>query len=274
MTSGLLEWGQSGNYNAIDDRGVIAALAGLRPNGLTLAPALSAGTGLVVNVGTWSAVVDCGDGTRAVIGNRSAGTITETAGGASPRTDYLWVDLQVDPGTWSLSIVTSIPARTGVLLGTITVPASAATAAAMTFTPAALAGGTKYLTAQVNQTNSFQTVFSMPVTPGLWRVRGIWLASTGGGAAPVWMNWTGPSGTAGLIATKLFYSTSAWTFAFGGNLATINGPSVPSGQGFTWESDGLLVVTAAGNLVQQMRGNGSNSWSIQPYSFLTAEQVG
>jgi hypothetical protein len=274
MTSGLLEWGQSGNYNAIDDRGVIGALAGFRPNGLTLAPTLGAGTGLVVNIGPWSAVVDCGDGTRAVIGNRSAGTITETAGGASSRTDYLWVDLQVDPGTWSLSIVTSIPARTGVLLGTITVPASAATAAAMTFTPAPLAGGTKYLTAQINQTGSYQTVFSFPVGPGLWRVRGLWQGNTGGGAAPVWMSFGGPAGSNSLIVTRLFYGTAVWTNVIPTGLGGVAGPTVPSSQGFTWDCDGLIVVAAAGNLIQQMRGNGTNSWNIQPWSWLACEQVG
>jgi hypothetical protein len=272
--SGLLEWGQSGNYNAIDDRGVIGALAGFRPNGLIVAPVLTAGAGLVVNISAWSALVDCGDGTRAVIGSRTAQTITETAGGASPRTDYIWADLSVDPGTWSASIVTSIPARTGVLLGTITVPASAATAAAMTFSSGALASGMRQLTASPSLTGSYQTVLSVPISQaGLWRVSGQWFSAIGGGSAPVYMQFQGPALALCGIESKIFYGTSVWSNLFAA-MAAMTGPTLPASQGFTWEVHGLVSFTAAGTLNQQARTNGSNNWWMNAGSWLEAVQVG
>ena len=135
--SGLLAWGQAGNYNAVNDRIVIRALAGGAVFGLQSPPTLAAGSGLTVNIGAWTAIVDCGDGTSAVIGSTAAATIQQTAGGASQRTDVLWADINVDGTTqWSLSWLPSpVTGRTGVALGTAVVPASAATAAAMTFTP-------------------------------------------------------------------------------------------------------------------------------------------
>ena len=135
--TGLLSWGQAGNYNAVNDRLVIRGLAGPSFFGLVQAPTLAAGAGLAVNVGPWIAIVDCGDGTSAVVGSTANASINETAGGASQRTDVLWADINVD-GTsqWSLTILPSpVSGRTGVALGTIVVPASAANAAAMTFTP-------------------------------------------------------------------------------------------------------------------------------------------
>jgi|SRR5215831_367700 len=147
--TGLLEWGQSGNYNGIDDRQVIAALAQGCALGIVGAPpTLTAQSGLTIAIGPWAAIVNCGDGTRAVIGSRTTQTIAETAGGGSARTDVIWADINVDGGSWSASIVASpvSPTRTGVALGTITVPAGAATAAAMTFTPVLCAVSGSYST--------------------------------------------------------------------------------------------------------------------------------
>lgn len=137
--TGLLTWGQAGNYNAVNDRLVIRGLAGPSFFGLVQAPTLAAGSGLAVNIGPWIAIVDCGDGTSAVIGSTANASINETAGGASQRTDVLWADINVDATSqWSLSWLPSpVSGRTGVALGTAVVPASAATAAAMTFTPGA-----------------------------------------------------------------------------------------------------------------------------------------
>jgi len=141
--SGILAWGQAGQYNGIDDRLVIRSLSAQGPAplfGLTLAPTAVAGSGLAINVGPWHAIVDCGDGTSAVIGSRSATSINETAGGASVRTDYLWADINPDGATWTMNVITQAAAsgRTGVQLATITVPASAATSAAMTIVPSAV----------------------------------------------------------------------------------------------------------------------------------------
>jgi len=140
--TGLLEWGQSGNYNGIDDRGVITALAQGSSLGIIGAPpTLTPQSGLTISIGPWRALVNCGDGTLAVIGSRTAQTINETAGGGSQRTDVIWADINPDGGSWTASIVASpvSPTRTGVALGTVTVPAGAGTAAAMSYTPAACA---------------------------------------------------------------------------------------------------------------------------------------
>src|SRR5262245_15656348 len=160
--TGLLEWGQSGNYDAIADRTVIAALSAGRSVGLVQAPTLTAQSGLTISVGPWRAVVGCGDGTRAVIGSRTAQTINETAGGRSARTDVLWADINVDGATWTATFVASpvSPTRTGVALGTITVPAGAATAAAMTLAPGAVAASGSYSTFDAIQKSVTQTAFN------------------------------------------------------------------------------------------------------------------
>jgi hypothetical protein len=139
MPTGLLEWGQAGQFNAIDDRSVIAALfaSGVGTGGLVIPPTLTAGSGLAVTIGPWQAVVDCGDGTRAVIGSRASATFNETAGGASARADVLWADISPDNATWTVSLITeaAMAGRTGVFLGLILVPASASTSAAMDLRP-------------------------------------------------------------------------------------------------------------------------------------------
>jgi len=139
MPTGLLEWGQAGQFNAIDDRSAIAALyasAGLS-GGLVVPPTFTAGTGLAVTMGPWLAVVDCGDGTKAVIGNRASATFNETAGGASARADVVWADINPDNATWTLALITeaAMVGRSGVFLGLILVPASASTSAAMDLRP-------------------------------------------------------------------------------------------------------------------------------------------
>ena len=139
MPTGLLEWGQAGAFNAIDDRSVLAGISasdgGL--NGLLIAPTMTAGTGLVVNLGPWMAIADCGDGTKAMIGSRAAATFNETAGGASARADVLWADISPDSATWTLSLISeaAMVGRAGAFLGLILVPASASTSAAMDLRP-------------------------------------------------------------------------------------------------------------------------------------------
>ncbi len=140
-SSGLLTWGQSGEYNAVDDREVITALAGLR-NGLVKPVLLAAGSGLVVIVAPgWLGVADCGDSTSAVVGSRTALNVTVPAGPATgSATYYLWCDVDPAAATWTVNVITPADAagRPGLNLGTVTAPAGANTAAAMQLTPATI----------------------------------------------------------------------------------------------------------------------------------------
>lgn len=140
--NGLLMYGQGGSYNAVDDRSMVSVLARFHL-GVARAPTLTAGTGLNVNVGSFAAVVDCGDGTSAVLLSLTPVTVTPAAGGSAARTDVLWVDLDVQAGTWQLNLLnpTAIIGRQGVEIGRITVPANANAASAFTFAPAAVTGG-------------------------------------------------------------------------------------------------------------------------------------
>jgi hypothetical protein len=136
MPEGLLRWGQAGSYDAIDDRGVITALAGGRL-GLVQSPTMAAGTGLVVNLGPWLALVAAGDGTTAVIGDRDSRAIPVGAGTSAARTETLWCDINPEAATWGpLQLLTSTVGRAGLALGTITTPANANAASALTLTPA------------------------------------------------------------------------------------------------------------------------------------------
>lgn len=134
--TGLLAWGQAGEYNGIDDRRVIAALC-RRASGIVTPTVFSAGSGLAVTIGAgWLAVVDCGDGTNAVIGTSDTLTVTPAAGGGSARTDNVWVDIDADTAEWEINLRANVTGRLGVSLGTITVPAGASTSGAMSFNPA------------------------------------------------------------------------------------------------------------------------------------------
>jgi len=139
MPTGLLEWGQAGQFNAIDDRSAVAALylAGGGLGGLVVPPTFTAGTGLSITMGPWSAIADCGDGTRAVIGSRASTTFNETAGGASARADVVWADINPDNATWTIALISeaAMAGRSGVFLGLILVPASVSTSAAMDLRP-------------------------------------------------------------------------------------------------------------------------------------------
>jgi hypothetical protein len=145
MTTGLLEWGQSGSYNAPDDRRVISAFVAGRGPGVVNPVTLTAGSGLNVNVAAgWLAVVDCGDGTNGVVGTGSALVVPGSAGDAgAPRTDSLWCDISPTAGTFALVIIpqSAETGRLGIRLATITVPTGANLASAFTLTPAVLTFG-------------------------------------------------------------------------------------------------------------------------------------
>ena len=136
--TGLLSWGQQGQYTARDDRLVIRALCAGR-SGIVIEAQFEAGAGLTVHVfAGWLAVADVGDGTEAVFAGSTDAFVTATAGGTAARTDHIWADPDPDSGRWLLRVVSAVAAvdRPGISLGTIAVPAGAALASQMSFTPA------------------------------------------------------------------------------------------------------------------------------------------
>ena len=136
--TGLLQWGQGGIYDAIDDRLVIAAVTRYR-TGLTWPIEAEAGTGLNITVrGGWLGVTDCGDRTSAVVGSRVDGTVTARPGsGTDTREDLIWVDPHPDEGTWSMEVITAAESasRFGLILARVMVPANATLASQMDIRP-------------------------------------------------------------------------------------------------------------------------------------------
>jgi hypothetical protein len=164
--TGLLAWGQAGQYDAVDDRAVITALANLR-NGVVTQAAMGAGTGLLVHISAgWLAVADCGDSTAAVIGSRVPMDVPVPAGPATgTQTWYIWADVNVDAATFSVSAIAPSDAggRSGVQLGTVVAHAgdNAASQMGITSTPpnfdhvsgltvASATGGTAFVEATKN----------------------------------------------------------------------------------------------------------------------------
>jgi hypothetical protein len=116
---------------------VITALAGGRL-GLVRPPTMAPGAGLTVNLGPWLALVNAGDGTTAVIGDRTARVLPVVAGGAAARSETLWADVDADAADWHTHVLTApeLVGRTGLALGTIDTPANANAASALVLTPA------------------------------------------------------------------------------------------------------------------------------------------
>lgn len=137
--TGRLAWGQAGNYDAADDRAVIAAVSGLR-TGLVTPLAARPGAGLFVIIeGGWLGIADCGDGTSGVAGARLDLAIEARPGPVTgERLDVIWCDVEPDEGTWELTVITEPEAagRPGIPLVYLTVPAGATLAAQMDITPA------------------------------------------------------------------------------------------------------------------------------------------
>lgn len=120
-------WSQAQEYDAHDDRLVIAALAG-RSRGLVRAPSFTAATGMTLTLGPWHAIVDAGDGTAAVLGSRVPQLWTVAAGTSAQRVDHLFAEMtSADAGGWVPHIgnAASLTGKLGVLLGRVTVPANA-----------------------------------------------------------------------------------------------------------------------------------------------------
>lgn len=137
--NGTLVWGQGGIYDAIDDRAAITVLSNFRHGVVkagTLAPAAQGG--LHVQLGPFAAVVDCNDGTMAVILSTGPIDLAIAGGGTSARTDVIWADINVAAGSWAVNVYTpgQIVGRQGIELGRLTVPAGANAASQFTFAPA------------------------------------------------------------------------------------------------------------------------------------------
>jgi hypothetical protein len=133
--TGLLRWGQSGRYNAHDDRQVITALAARRSGIVTpvrLSPAL--GLGIVIDAG-WLAIGECGDGTVAVVTSDVDAEVQAAQGGAENREDEIWAVI-TDPDTATFRLAV-LPAGdyTGVRLALVRVPAGAIISAQMQLIP-------------------------------------------------------------------------------------------------------------------------------------------
>lgn len=179
MPSGKLQWGQTGVYDAIDDRLVITALSGGQA-GVVRPATLIAGSGLNLELaGGWLAIAAAADGTNVVAGSHDSVTFTVPAGGSAARQDWLWCDVEPDTATWSLALLTSseIIGRTGVLLATISVPANASAATALGLHPAGVSYGprtvmlspaTDFIDVTGTQpTGSWTRIFRMPAgAPG------------------------------------------------------------------------------------------------------------
>jgi hypothetical protein len=133
---------------------------------------------------------------------------------------------------------------------------------------------TQWLTSGITQTGSYQTLFTLPVVAGSFRVHGCWQVSVGGGAAPAWMQFAGPATSLVYIQTEAFYGTTPWQNQFTPGLGAMAGPTFPAGTQYPWQWDGLVTFTAAGNLVQSFKGNGTNGFTIVAGSFFDIWQVG
>jgi hypothetical protein len=137
--SGRLAWGQAGNYDAADDRAVIAAVTGFR-TGLVAPIGARPGAGLFVIVeGGWLGVADCGDGTSAVVGHRLDLAVEARPGpGSGERLDVIWCDVEPDEGEWTLTVIGEAEqaGRPGIPVVYLTVPAGATLAAQMDIRPA------------------------------------------------------------------------------------------------------------------------------------------
>ena len=204
---GALMWGQAGSYAAPDDRMVITALA-RGQTGLCKPLVLTAGSGLNVLLGAgWLALADCGDTTLAAIGSRVQQTVLASAGDpGAPRNDVLWADINPTTGAYSLVIIpaSSVSGRQGIQLASITVPANANLASAMTLTPGPVTVGQLVRAYHVDGTtlNNFTAEVDVPgatmqvpvLVPSLvfaWLTADAATTTASGSVIGVAFNWAG-----------------------------------------------------------------------------------
>jgi hypothetical protein len=137
--TGLLEWGQAGIYNAVQDREVIRAVTRMR-TGLVWPAVITAGAGLNITVqGGWLGIADCGDRTSAVVGSRLDQVVQAVPGpGSGERRDLIWCDIEPDDAVWRLNVIPEAAAvgRPGIPLAFLTVPGGASLASQIGIRPA------------------------------------------------------------------------------------------------------------------------------------------
>jgi hypothetical protein len=135
--TGKLAWGQAGNYDASDDRGVITAVTAGRI-GLVRPVRAEAGAGLQILIrGGWVGVASCYDFTSGVIGSREDMVVDANPGEASDsRQDVVWATTNPDEGTFTLSVMprAATGGLSGIPLVNIVVPSGANLANQMTLT--------------------------------------------------------------------------------------------------------------------------------------------
>jgi len=291
--AGLLEWGQAGNYNAADDRQVIAALYSASQDrnpgiagslfrargGLIVAPTLTPGSALSVNIGPWMACVDCGDGTKAIIGPRSTTAIDIAAGGGSARVDVLWADITPDAAQYQVGIITeaAMAGRSGVFLGLIFVPAGAATSAACTLNPsnARILGLSKAwqpnrtITATTPSFLASMTVPAYDAEPGAVYEVQVW-GSGGQGSTRQQLTLQCYSGNTAMALVT--FGTTAWT---AGNAlyrfhAVVRLVCLSTGPAATWQSFITATTTefqtasspSNGNIATATSSESTNTYTI------------
>jgi hypothetical protein len=189
--TGPLVWGQPNAYNAQDDRSAITALAN-NTVGLVKAPTFAASGGLTMAIGSFIAIVSCGDGTSIVASSTITQTVTLAAGpGTGSRTDIIWLDIEPDTtGLWTINVVTQAATvgRLGIKLGQVVMPQGANTAAAGTMTPSAKSyvpfpQPAARVHASIVRDASFQIPTNQNVNIGS---QSGWLAEELGGASALW----------------------------------------------------------------------------------------
>jgi hypothetical protein len=126
--TGKLAWGQAGNYDAHDDRGVITAVTGGRL-GLVRPVRVEAGAGLQILIrGGWVGVASCDDYTSAVVGSSEDMVVDANPGPASgSRQDVVWCGTNPDEGTFRLQVMPAAATAglSGIPLVNVTVPQGA-----------------------------------------------------------------------------------------------------------------------------------------------------
>jgi hypothetical protein len=137
MTAGLLTWGQQGVYTARGDRAVITALS-MGRYGVATPATLAPGPGTdEITITGFVAVVDCQDGTRAIISHDAPMPVNVAAAlGGDQQTWLLWAHADRDAAQWTPQLVPEAPTTPGMIIGTYTVPAAAGAASDGVLDPA------------------------------------------------------------------------------------------------------------------------------------------
>lgn len=288
LPGGPLMWGQAGEYDAIDDRLAVTALAAGRV-GLVRPPALTPGAGLTVNIGYWHGIADCEDGTLAVAGSRDTQTIDVPAGGATPRTDVLFADVDPDAGTWSADLYTEAEAatRAGLRLGTITVPAGANSAAQMDLRPAtvglrAVLGSGAFASDAVNSATARSRVDVAPIPcqagHRYWfRGQGGFSGNAANTRAYIVVGGLAVTTIRGTIRYASASATDAWAnaqarqmYQTAMNNAGMQSPPLAAGGVYHWEeegwfdcsADGFLVISVAASATGATQWTAAGGWTL------------